>query len=824
MVIRMNKSGSSIFRRITLLFSAVLAILFTITTFSGAITIPRNYDILHIKLNFNFNIKEKSFTATENLKFVPLIDSLSKIILNARDMEIRSVKLFGKNLSFRYDSSKLEIDLPDFFSLLDTLELTIRYFSIPQKGIHFMPVRSKKFSSIQIYSHSEPEDARFWFPSYDAPLEKVTSEIVTTVPDSFFCLSNGKLIHQKWDRRNHLRTFHWLQDKPHSIYLISLVAGKYAEIRDKSGKTPLYYYVYPYQRPLAKLSFGKTPKMIRFFEKTFRYPYPWDKYAQIIVHNYEAAGMEHTSATTLTDRTIYDKRASLDRSSDNLVSHELSHQWFGNLVTCRDWSHLWLNEGFATYAEILFTEYDKGKDDADYAHYLDLEFYLDMADEKFPHPIVYEGYHTADDMFDFIEYQKAGLVLHMLRELIGDAKFFEILHQFLVRFAYQCVETDDFQNLVEEITGKDWDWFFQQWLYSGGHPRLKIFSRYKPTEKNLYLFISQTQEDTTGIIPKVFQFPVEIEVIGKKATTTKKFFIESREDTISIKFPERPVAIRFDKTNYLLKDMEFFQPEGAWLYLAQHDPTVPGRLRAIDEIIDEINDTVKVAQTLEELALSDAHYSVRKEAVYALGDLLLDRSENTLVRAARDSNSHVRRAAVNSLSYYFDKKFNPLFRKIARNDSSYQVIEAALFALSNVKDDSTFNFVSRFVDMESHNDVIRTAAFYVLSFIDDERGIPIGFRFASDTTNSPFIRSLAMNLFKDVGTDNPEVESFLLGMLKDKNKIVLKKTIDLLGYFKNERVLAELEKLKQEKLPSDVEHKVDFSIRRIKSALKRKSK
>ena len=786
-------------------------------------TFPRNYNILHIKLQLSFNLKNRSFSAEENLKLTPLCDNFTALNLHAKNMSIKSVTFSdGQKLSFSYDSSKLSISLPEKFSTRDTLTFIIRYFSIPEKGIYFMPVRTKEFASLQIYSHSEPVDARYWFPCYDAPEEKVTSEIIATVPDSFFVLSNGRLLKKFHDSRTSATTFHWLQDKPHSIYLISFAAGKYTEIRDHSGNTPVYYYVYPHQRELAKFSFAKTPKMIRFFEDTFNYPFPWDKYAQIITHKYPAGGMEHTTATTLTDRTIHDARAHLDRDSDELVSHELSHQWFGDLITCKNWRDLWLNEGFATYSEILFTEFDKGKDEADYALYNDLQFYLDMADENFPHPIVYDGFHSPDDMFNFIEYQKAALVLHQLRQIIGDNSFFDILHQFLHRFAFQSVVTEDFQRIAEEISRQDLGWFFQQWLYRGGHPKLKVMREYRPEDKKLYLYVEQTQEDSAGVIPLAFRLPVKVELIGKNLSATEKILIHSRRDTFAIPFPKRPLAIRFDKSNYLIKDFQMVQSEDEWLYLAQNDPTVPGRLRAIEEITDEVLDTVKVAATLEKIAISDPFRAVREEAIYYLRDFSSPNTPGVLVQACKDKNSGVRRAAVNALGSYYDKKYNPIFRKIARTDSSYHVIEAALFALSNVKDDSTFDFVSQFVNMDSDNDIIRTAAFYVLDFLDDEQSIPIAMQFASDTTNSPYIRSLALGLFRKVGVGKPEVESFLIKALAEKNKIVLKKAIDVLGSFKNRRVLAALENMKKKKNPSDVEHKIDFSIRRIESALKRK--
>jgi len=245
-----------------------------ITIFCLAILFPtlslpfeKNYDIHHIKLNLNFDLKEKAVIGKETITLIPLQDNFSTFKLHAGNLTISAVKLFNqKHAEFKTDSSYLSITLPQLFNSYDTININIDYQTNPNRGIYFKTfARKDKHKTVQIYSHSEPNDAHYWFPCYDSPDEKSTSEIIATVPENFYLLSNGRLLSNRLDKSNHTRTFHWYQGKPHSPYLISIAAGEYVELRDKAGKTPLFYYVYPDQKDKAPYSFSKTPDMVLFF-------------------------------------------------------------------------------------------------------------------------------------------------------------------------------------------------------------------------------------------------------------------------------------------------------------------------------------------------------------------------------------------------------------------------------------------------------------------------------------------------------------------------------------------------------------------------------
>lgn len=795
---------------------------FTSVSYSAYQTkFQRNYDTHHIRLTLNIDPAEKSITGEATLTLVPTVDQFQSFKLHAEDIEVRQILLNKKtSLLFHADSEIVLIHLPVSYSKKDTIDISIHYFSKPTSGVFFNePTAQKPETPYQIYSHSEPITARRWFPCYDEPDDKVTSEIIATVPEKHFLLSNGKLIAVVHNQKQQTKTYHWLQDKPHSTYLISIASGDYIELSENCAGIPLHYYVYPKDTLNATNSFGKTPEMLRYFQNLFGCKYPWDKYAQIVVAEYEAGGMEHTSATTLNDRTIHDRRAHLDMSSDELVAHELAHQWFGNLVTCKNWSHLWLNEGFATYAEILFKEYDLGRAEGQYAIYDDQNFYLDLEDSEFHEPIVNETFLHPEDLFTHITYQKASLVLHMLRQVIGDAAFFNSVTSYLHQFAFQCAESDDFQNIVEQVSGQDLDWFFDQWLYRSGHPEFNVSYRWLPDARQVNVYVQQTQEDSSDMVPRVFKMPVDIEIISDSGRLTQKFFLRSREDTFRLAFDQRPLLLRFDKNNSILKKVQFIKCQDEWIYQLLHDDHVAARLDAIHHLERATFDTLDTILALEKVISDDPFWAVRKEAAYLSMDYHREETKAALVAACRDAHSKVRIAAILALASFKHIRFNPLFRDIARQDSSYRVVAEAIYALANVPDDSSFECVSQFVDLKSHHDVIRTAAFHSLGQLRDERAIPIALKFATDSSQSSAVRLNALSVIRELGIGHRDAESCLIELLDDDDYAIKKKAIDILGSFKTKQSLKALQQLQKTTLPDDVRRRLRISIEKIERAI-----
>jgi len=316
----------------------------------------RTYHVIHYKLNLDLDEKTKSCIGEVDIKLVPLRPRLDTVRLDAGEMTIHKTLLNNRPMNFHLTGETLFVALDKPRGLQDTVSLAISYdLASPKKGMYFIqPDSGYPDRQWQIWTQGENLDNHYWFPCYDSPNDKATSEMIVTVNDRFTAISNGKLVEVRHLPQKHRVLYHWLEGKPHSSYLVSLVAGEYVELKDKLGKLPISNYVYKHDKDIGMLSFSKTPKMIDFFSKSIGYDYPWEKFAQTVVQDFVFGGMENVSAVTLSDYTIHDERAHLTESSDGLVAHELAHQWWGDLLTCRDWSHAWLNEGFASYFDILF--------------------------------------------------------------------------------------------------------------------------------------------------------------------------------------------------------------------------------------------------------------------------------------------------------------------------------------------------------------------------------------------------------------------------------------------------------------------------------------
>jgi aminopeptidase N len=358
----------------------------------------RSVDVRHLKIEVTLDFAAAAVDGVTTLTLVPLNDGPTRVVLDAVELELQAVTLAdGKPLDFTYDGHKLRFDLGERREN-ESIDIKVRYRCTPRRGLYFIrPDKDYPQRPLQAWSQGQDEDNRYWFPCFDYPNAKSTSEVIATVPARMTVLSNGSLVEDR--EHGELRTVHYRQDVPHSSYLVTLVAGEYSHSREPAGDIELHYFVTPGREADAPRSFANTAKMIALFaEKTGR-PYPWKRYSQITVSEFIFGGMENTSATTLTDQTLHDARAHLDFSSEPLVSHELAHQWFGDLLTCRDWSHGWLNEGFATYFELIWQEFNEGRDEADYYRLLDQEAYIEEDAHRYRRPLVTNVFSRAHRRF-----------------------------------------------------------------------------------------------------------------------------------------------------------------------------------------------------------------------------------------------------------------------------------------------------------------------------------------------------------------------------------------------------------------------------------------
>src|SRR5262249_33424926 len=408
------------------------------------------------------------------------------------------------------------------------------------------------------------------------PNERATSEVVATVPEQYLAISNGKLLEVRHDPQARLKTYHWRQEIAHPAYLMTLVVGDYVEIADGYDGIPVLYYVHPGREEDARRAFGNTPRMVQFFSEKIGVRYPYEKYAQVAVTDFIFGGMENTSATTQTAETLHDARAHLDFSSDPLVAHELAHQWWGDLLTCRDWAHGWLNEGFATYFEALWMEHDKGAAEFRYTLQQEAQEYFEEDSKEYRRPIVCNLYQDPIELFDRHLYQKGGLVLHMLRSALGDRLFWKAMQHYCVKHYGQSVITSDLQRAIEETTGRNLDWFFDQWIYKAGHPELSVEYRWDEEAKLAHVTVKQTQDTKTivgtdGFATPLFRLPVVIDFESAGQRQEFPVTIDAAQQTFHCPLPSRPQMMRFDPGNWILKTLDFRPPKDWLLYQLQHD-------------------------------------------------------------------------------------------------------------------------------------------------------------------------------------------------------------------------------------------------------------
>ncbi len=522
-----------------------------------------SFDVQHYLIRTSFDRQSKKIFGDTTISFKPLGKELKTIDLDAAGLNFESVKLVsnGKDLSFSTEDDKVIIELGRKYSPSDLIRIRLKYSATPKKGVYFVDSENDGDTitrDAQIWTQGEPEEAHYWFPSYDFPDDKATSEQFITVESGETVISNGELI-ETLNNSGGTKTFHFKMNISHSTYLTSFVIGKYSKSSDLYKNIPLGIYVYPGKEYLFKSAFGKTKEMMRIYEELTGIAFPYNKYDQTIVAGFKFGGMENITATTFADTEIFFGDFNQNVVED-VVSHELAHSWFGNLVTCRNWAELWLNEGFATFMEAAYREKMYGRDE-----YLgkikdDTRDYFTEEARKRQKRGLFNQFALPDDsIFDAVTYQKGGAVIHTLRETVGDRVFWKAINVYLNRHKFANVETTDLQRVFEETSKKDLNWFFKQWVYGTGYPKLEYNYQYDEQTKILTLNINQTQKSEDSNT-SAFILPIEIEITTLKGVVNEKIMITKREETFSIKLENGLTQFVIDRDFKIpLKRMKLIQ-------------------------------------------------------------------------------------------------------------------------------------------------------------------------------------------------------------------------------------------------------------------------
>lgn len=753
-------------------------------------TRERTYHVVHYKLLLSVDVRGKECRGDAIITLVPLRPQFDTVRFDAAEMTIHRVAMQDMILASSLAADTLSVALDKPYGLADTLTLDINYsVTAPTKGLYFIqPDSGYPEKQWQAWTQGEANDNHYWFPCYDAPNDLSTSETIITVDDQFTAVSNGLLVEKTSDKKHHKSTFHWIESKPHVSYLISLAVGNYTDITDSLGSLPIENYVYPFQEPDAMRSFGNTPSMIDFFSGKIGYPFPWEKYGHALVEDFMFSGEENVSISTITDRTIHDARAHLDYSSDPLVAHELAHQWWGDLVSFRDWSHAWLSEGFATYFEMVYEEHAHGHDYA--AKVLHDAQQLVVNSDKFDNrrPTVCARYNAPIELFDNRIYQKGACVLHMLRYILGDELFWKSMTHYVNKFAFQNAETNDFKIAIEEVTGYNLQWFFDEWLYHAGYPDFLIQTSWDQRTQSVNVIVKQ-QQRIDSLTP-VFRMPVDIEVWVHDVPETYHVEITKQVENFSFPAYQQPQLVIFDKGGQLLKRETFIKSRDEWLYQLQHAEDGIDRLAAIDELQWTV-DSGMVRNVLEHMMMDDNYPQVRRDATWAIGDVKSADESDALIKAYGDREAVVRAASVTSLGRYKGEKITTLLHHAFEKDSSYVVAAAALRSLVSADSVHRKEYLKEGLRRDSYNENIRSVALQCFSDIGDKEALDTVVSY----TRYGVDRNIRVQAIRSLGAiwgNREDVVQYLFRYLTDPSYFVRRSTLDVLGKIENKLVLDRL--------------------------------
>jgi aminopeptidase N len=642
--------------------------------------------------------------------------------------QIGVLRAFGGNgraLAFDHDGRELHVDLATPARRGESLRVAVDFATAePRAGFYFvLPDADHPDRVAHAWTQGQDEDSRFWFPCHDSPNHKMRLHVVATVPEGMIALSNGALrdIYRAADTGK--RIFDWQLARPVPTYLLTIVVGPFVEVRQQDDPLPVSFWVLPGRELDGERAFARTPAMIRHFEGLFGVRYPYEKYGQVAVQEFVFGGMENASMTTQTDLTLHDERAHLDFSSDPLVSHELAHQWFGDLVTCRTWAHGWLNEGFATYFEQLWHEHTHPSDEFDHHRLLSRRAYLNEDSGRYRRPIVTNRWHEPIDVFDAHLYDKAGAVLHMLRRVLGDAAFFGGVGAYLNAHSDGNVETPDLRRALERFSGVDLGRFFSQWLENGkGHPELKVSGAWDGDDRQWKLTLEQKQ-DTQHAPLFALQVPVELHVDGQlpiRRTVT----LDRKLQSYWFDLPQAPQMVLVDGRGDLLATAEWELGDAMLRTLIERAPTSFARIQAAAALGKRPS-----AQNLDALAWAlaqDKVWCTQAEIARVLAKVGSQRAYDILAANVDLAHPKARRAVRSALGQFQTAAAGQLLAaRLAAGDASYFVEAETATALGRTRAGEAFSALQQALERDSWNETVRVGVLDGLAVLQNPAAIDI---------------------------------------------------------------------------------------------------
>ncbi len=798
---------------------------FTFPTAKAQWAPPRHYNIQLLRIEWRIDLHNEHVDAVSKLTIESIVPELKRVFLHAMELKIENISdTKGNNLTFEMmpDEQTMFVELQTSLKEGEIEELTFTYtVDHPRSGLFFTnPCPEFPDIETSVWTQMQDDYARYTVPVYDNPSHKFPTETILTVPKGFYAMSNGALKERK-ENDDGTETFHWVQDKPIPAYLMTMAASEYVEYKEDLDGLEVSYYAHKrWDKETVYRSFGKTPEMIKFFESKVGVKYPWAKYAQVTAANFMIGGMENVSATTQTDATLHDEKTHKDYESDGLVSHELAHMWGGDLVTCRTWSHGWLNEGWATQMQNEWKRHDKGNEEYLYEQYGKQQSYFGEDKNRYRRPIVKNEWERGTDVFDAHLYPGAAWRYYMLKHLVGEKRWWNILGEWMTRFSYKSAYTHDLEGLFTEMTGEDYGWFFHQWLYKAGYPECKIKISHDDDLGHVQVRIEQTQKSDDGMTPDIFRFPLTVEFVNDDGERSR-YTVQVTDRIHGFYYPinDKPKQVIIDPDYTTLMDWKIEKPEPMWIEQLLNGNNTIQKIKAAQTLGKKA--TPKAVKALGESLLEDGFWGTQAEIAKVLGSLKSESALDCLLKATSVTSTKARTAVARALSQFFknDKAFEAL-NKLLEDQESYFVVSAAANSIGKTQHDDAFDTLSKFLKNcpSSWHDIIEIGCLQGLAATEKEEVIDIAKQYLKLGT-SDWIRRNIPDILATLGKrykkDHPEIRSILENSILDNSYRVQQYSISATSKYEDASLIPALSKLAERAAESGIVRGARVAIRNL---------
>jgi len=754
----------------------------------------RTVDIVHYKAVLQLDLAKGGVRGEALITFRPL-QSSDNLSLDAIRLDVDAVKLMEssstQDLNFKLEDNGLLIELGKSYAPTETLTVAVAYSCQPNAGLYFQPDAAHK-GHFFVHSYGEGGLHANWLPIYSDVNDKFSTEMVITVPASYTVVSNGKLLGVT-DSANGQHSFHWKQTLPHANYLMAIYAGLFekGELPSAFGSIPMSYWVPEGRLREGQYAFRNTPKMVEFFSRRFNYRYPWDKYDQVAIPGYAIGAMEHTGVTGHRASVLRDASAPLDFGSpafhryhkfwtaDGTIAHELAHHWFGDNLTCSNLSYIWLNESFASYCQMLWDEEAQGTEALLFDRQIALDSYLNYVAQKHTiRPLQYPYFDTPDDIYNEEHtYLKGAIVLHMLRSILGDENFFAALSHYVKKNEFRNVESHDLRVAIAEATGKNLDWFFEDWVYGGGHPVFEVSYTYVPTHKLVELNVKQVQAMVPG--QDLFKLPVTIAIATADGVAKHRIWLENGDETFLFKSQKKPLMVSFDGAGELVAELQFNKAIDELLYQIRHDE-LPGQIWALRQLTARFPTRTQTLGVISEILAGSGFWGLKAEAALLLGSVRTPAAWQRLTSVLQDPEYRIRKAAVLACLQFGSRVAKKTLVDVINTDANSDVVATAIVVLAKTDPNVQADFIRKQVGRTAWYNEITTACVEAFGILGRENLVPDIKPFTTQAHNQN-LRMTALKAWKSCTPADPNLHKTLMQAAQKPPYQVQQLAIQMLG-------------------------------------------